>query len=646
MARKNLRQTTALKTTLRLGLVAAVTATAGLVALLIIVFNITREEEGRAQSSMTFKQATVFQDTTKILRGSINQKVIGLVVETNGKGTPVKISSMTFTARGTSLPVENNIENARLWYTGNDPSFSLQQNVGATVAQVTDKPIVFSASQTLLPGKNYFWLSFDVKPEASAGPGTVDATCQEIRIGAISYLPIISDPMGKRFVQANVPYYSMGNYAVNKVNSWNSRRDGSGMPPRQMSESRNSYFIQAGHRMISSTGSSLQTLVVEKGGELRITSPLRLNTMMVACGGVVQMDTSIYDFFAFNEMQMENGAMYIHNNTGLFPGFTCNFDKSSSQVFFRYGSLTFRKEIEFGNLVLDAEESTVEDLGGKITRVKGDFEIRKTGSSPRGIVFTGNTALQIDGNFIQTGGIFSGSENGTASFTVGGDLILKGGKFTDVATSKSASALQLKIVGDLILLNGSFITDISKMSSILITGPGNSRWLQKPACQVRLGNMILSDRHSLQIKGDEFGEISKDRSFTVTQGAELYCEQVEIKGDGAFILEDKAVLGIGHAEGIYTHGDLGNIQTAKRLYHSGATYYYYTSSQPQQTGVFATYPRNNAVFRLIVNKTSPTQVLNLSQNLSVEDQCKVNLGDLRYNGFELKVSAGLPAGLN
>jgi hypothetical protein len=37
--------------------------------------------------------------------------------------------------------------------------------------------------------------------------------------------------------------------------------------------------------------------------------------------------------------------------------------------------------------------------------------------------------------------------------------------------------------------------------------------------------------------------------------------------------------------------------------------------------------------------------LQLSQDIFVEEQCKVNLGDLRQNGFELKLNAGASAGL-
>ncbi len=639
MARKNLRQQTALKTKLRLTFIATTAAISGLVVLLIVVFNLTKKEEGRAATSMTFKQATTFQDTSGVLRGSINQKVIGVVVETSGKGTPVKVNSFTFSAIGTSMPIEQNIENARLWYTGNDPDFSIQQIVGTTIPTLNDKPFVFSASQTLLPGKNFFWLTFDVLTNANSTPGTVDAICKEIRIGAISYLPVVGDPIGKRFVQSNIPFYSMGNFSLSKVNSWNSKRDGSGMPPRQMNEVRNSYFIQSGHRMISSTGSNLQTLVIEKGGELRITSPLRLNAMYVAFGGVVQMDTSINDFYSFNEFYMDNGAMYIHNSTGWFPGLKNRLSPNSTQLFFKYGSSTFRPEINFGNLVLDATDVSSLDLGGKIEQIQGDFEIRKTGTELSGIFFSGNNSLNIKGSFIQMGGLFFGATNGILTCSVAQDFIFKGGEFYDVKLekSKSKAGLKMNVKEDVILLNGIFTTDKSTTSEFILTGTGTSRWIQKPLCKAKLGNVTVANNHVLQIKGETFGDISKGHTFQISEGAELYCEKVVVKGEGEFVLENNAMLAIGHPEGIYSNGSKGNIQTEKRSFNSGATYYYYLNSNPQETGVFQTQPKQNVIGKLVVNKAGTSQVLNLSQNLVLESPCMVTLGDIRSNGFELKV---------
>lgn len=646
MAKKNLKQKTALRTTLRLTLVAAVSAVTGLVVLLIIVFNLTKDEEGRAASSMTFKQATTIQDTSSILRGSINQKVIGVVIETNGKGAPARMNSITFNAKGTSLPTEKFIENARLWYTGNDAEFNLQQTVGTTIARINEQSMVFSAGINLLPGKNYFWLTVDVKPDAACNPGSVDATCQEIRIGAIAYLPLVSNPIGKRFIQANVPYFSMGNYALNKVNSWNSKRDGSGTAPKNMQETRNSYFIQSGHRMISATGSNLQTLVIEKGGELKITSPLRLNAMYVACGGVLQMDTAINDYYAFNELYMDNGAMYIHNNTGKFPGLKSTLAPHSNQVFFNYSDQTFDGLTSFGNLIIDAMRAGDLDLGGRVSQVKGDFEIRRTGQGKKGVHFTGNHMLSVDGSFVMTGGNFSGASAGKLTLQIAKSLMLKGGVFNDAGNSNSGTGMNLNIGTDVLLLSGTFNTALSPNSSITFSGEGTTRWVQKAACTASLGNTLIGAGHALMIKGEKFAEVAKGRTLTVGESGELMCESVVIEGKGSFVLSNKATLGIGHTEGIYSEGDHGNIRTATRQYHSGATYYYYTDSQPQQTGVFTTYPKANSVFNLIVNKTQPTHVVNLSQNISVDSQCKVSLGDLRNNGFQLNVNRRLPADLN
>ena len=160
-------------------------------------------------------------------------------------------------------------------------------------------------------------------------------------------------------------------------------------------------------------------------------------------------------------------------------------------------------------------------------------------------------------------------------------------------------------------------------------------------CKVNLGNITVANTHVLQIKGEAFGDISKGYSFQISDGAELYCEKVVVKGEGEFVLENNAMLAIGHPEGIYSNGSKGNIQTAKRTFSSGATYYYYLNSHPQETGVFQTQPKQNVIGKLVVNKASTSQVLNLSQNLILESPCMVTLGDIRSNGFELKVKEAI-----
>lgn len=210
---------------------------------------------------------------------------------------------------------------------------------------------------------------------------------------------------------------------------------------------------------------------------------------------------------------------------------------------------------------------------------------------------------------------------------------------------EEGTSFQLMIERDAMLLGGVFKSDHNPNSQIRFSGKYQSRWIQKQECDVQLGDVQIDGGHSLVIKGSKMGSISKGRNLTVREGGELYCDQSVLTGEGGFVLDARSTLGIGHPDGIFSKGSKGNVQTERRSFHSEATYLYYTASHPQQTGVFTTQPRNNVVRRLLVNKAAPSHVLQLSQNIFVEEQCKVNLGDLRQNGFELRLNPGASAGL-
>ncbi len=643
--RKSIRQQTALKTTLRLTLIAASASIAGLVVLLIVVFNMMKEEEGHAETSLIFKNADVIQDTSNVLRGSINQNVIGVIVETSGKGNSVKVNSLLFNANGTSLPIEQNIENARLWFTANDNNFLPIQQVGSTVVKITDKDFEINCNQSLKPGKNYFWLTFDVKTEAAYAPGTVDATCQEIKMGAISYKPLISNPNGKRFTEPNIPYYSMGNFAVNNLSAWNSKRDGSGISPKQINATRNTYFVQAGHKMISNTALNLQSMYVEKGGELRITSPLRMNAMYVAFGGVIQQDITVTDYYCFNEFYMENGSNYIHNNTGYLPGLHCFFDAKSNQTFFQYGLATFPYTVKWGNVIIDASTPLDIDIQKYFSEVQGDLEIKKTGTSlgdnsQKGFFTAEEDTLHISGSLIISGGTFFGmrsDKHKTLHVEIGKDLIMKSGLLTDADSKKNVGCTSMIIKGDVLLMGGTVKFNNGSGSKMIFEGNGTSRWIQNPTCEVTLGNIEIHNQHDLVIKGEKLGDIGPKSILDVQAGGRLFCGTNKVTGSGDFLLQDNATLGIGHSEGIYSTGTKGNILTSGRIFHSGANYFYYTNSQPQITGVFNTRPEQNTVRRIILDKEQTSQTLALSQDFNVTDEVKINKGDIRESGHDLRL---------
>jgi hypothetical protein len=642
--RKSVRQETALKTTLRITIIAVAASITGLVVLLILIFNFMKEERGNAAQTMAFRSCTTIQDTSNVLRGAMNQKIIGVVVETAGTGNPAKLTSMQFTSNGTSMPIGQNIENARLWYTATDQEFMPIQQVGSTIDNFGDKPFEITCNQYLQTGKNYFWLTFDIKPDAAYAPGFIDATCNEIRIGAITYKPLISAPAGKRFTEPNVPYYSMGNFPANNVNGWNSRRDGSGVPPKQINASRNSYFIQAGHRIISSTGASLQTVVVEKGGELKITSPLRLNTMNIACGGIVQQDVTVTDYYCFNVFNMENGANYIHNNTGYFPGLVCNLKPHSNQVFYQYGEATFAYHNVWGNVMIDASTPLDIDIQKNFSNIQGDLEIHKTGNlasndKQNGIFCGGNDTLNIGGSLIISGGNFLGmrsKEFKTLNMMIGKNLVVKDGNLYDADFNSKGNTI-FNVQGDVVMTGGKVQLENGSGSCLNFSGNGETRWFQKSSANINLCSVTVSNGRVLTIKGDRLGDIGKKSLLDVQENSKLVCNEYAVTGQGNFLLQDNASIVIGSKQGISTEGDEGNIRTKGRIFHSGANYVYSTSSQPQITGNFTTRPEVNTIRKLIIEKESSSQKVTLSQNLKITEQVMINKGELIENGKELKL---------
>lgn len=638
MSRYSLRTGQRTKHRLRVIAIAVSAVSTVMFLILVVLFNLSEKEEGYATGIMAFRHVTVTQDSTPALRGSIHQKVLGVTVETFGKGTPIQLQRLVFRVLGPMSVNLKNIENARVWYTGKDPEFSPQEMIGSTIMSLDDEPLVFQTSQELLQGKNHFWLTFDVKGDALVPNAWIDASCLELVVGGIRQVPNVTSPDGRRWIQNNVPYYSMGNLSLNKVASWNSRRDGSGVHPRQLSETRNSFFIQSGHRMISSTGGNLQTLVVERGGELKITSPLRLNALHVAFGGKLQVDAVDTGAFMINDFTMENGATYFHNCPGELPAYRCDFVPGSYQVFFNYSEKTFNRLIEFGTVIIDAQNAEETVIHPEYLRVKGDLEFRKTGS---GWVSFASGETSVDGDLVLSGGSFRFGKEGNVQVEIGGDLKVFSGRMSDCHGSAHS---RLDVCGDVILLGGQIDLSHSGNSELNLCGPTLTRWIQRDSCRIILGNVTIMPKHVLVWKGSGIGPVSDNAEWRVESGAELHCGSAVLEGKGDFILDDLAVLGIGHSEGIYSFGKKGNIQTTGRQYHSGAIYRFDGLAQPQATGEFKTDPRQKTVRRLIVNKPSSAPVLHLSQDLIVDELCRVQSGDLRQNGFSLTLPDGRLAG--
>jgi hypothetical protein len=133
------------------------------------------------------------------------------------------------------------------------------------------------------------------------------------------------------------------------------------------------------------------------------------------------------------------------------------------------------------------------------------------------------------------------------------------------------------------------------------------------------------------------GDITAGHTLTVESNAAIMCGSAVIYGEGEFHLSDQSIIGIGHPQGIASKGQKGNVRTAERYYSSGATYVYYTQSQPQETGVFSTTPNDKTIRCLVLNKEKIGLALTLSSDLVISDKIQIQQGDLREGDYELKL---------
>lgn len=633
-----LRPVGRVKTATKLALSVAATTLAGLVTVLIIVFNVSKQEISMAESPMVFTTADVMQDTTTVLRGSINRQVLGLVIETSGTGSPIKLSSIAFSANGTSEPVSKNVANARLWYSGKEKNFNTSTQIGSTISEINSAVFEVNTNKVLNAGKNYFWLTFDVREDATVRNGTIDAECISLRIGTNNFLPMTSAPPGKKLIAVNAPYFSTGNLAVNEVTSWNSKRDGSGIAPSKTDDILNSYFVQSGHRMTSVKICKLPYVIIEKGALLTAFEPVYAKTLLVTDGGTYRQDFAKTDAYTVENFRLENNANYIHNNTGILPSQNCNFCPRSNECFFQYGPATFASFIKWGNILINSNSECNLEIKNNFREVGGDFEIRKTGLNSY-IYAATDDSLNVSGSIIMAGGLFEGAKHQThLTINIGNDLVIKSGNFIDGDGNKNAST-SLNIGGDVLLMNGIF--DFNKnpdgKSEINLTDTKEKTvyWMQKGG-SITLGNTTIMNGKEVILKSGKMGDIAAGRTICVKKGGKLMCGNSPVTGDGKFQLDENATLGIGSVNGINSIDLIGNILTKERYFDSGANYIYHTSSSPQSIGNFITTPVANTVKSITIKKENPADEVVLQNDMNVTDRVLISMGD--FNKGKNKVN--------
>ena len=606
-----------------------------------------------AATPMVYMASTTKQNISPVAIGDANQQIINIEIITNGALNPLSATSFSFNTAGTGGTVTNQVQNAKLFFTGTSPIFSASNQVGSTVSAPNGAFSINPSSiqGTLFNGTNYFWLSYDIKSTAVCGLNA-DAQCNSVTVGGAPYIPTVTAPAGGRQINCGVPYYSQGNLVMNNLSSWNSKRDGSGVTPTLFSAV-NDFYVQNGHSMTTSADFTMANLYIESGGYVTATNLLTMSNLRIYSYGIFEQIAVATSPNFIGNFWIDDFGTWIHNNTGWLPGINRYFTANSIQWFKQVGGGTFPVNTAWGNVIMDvATSGNFVINAGSIINVQGDWEWRKTGSNNWFGISPDNSPVNVAGNLIFSGGHLRGAYdlsapgNQTASITinVGGNLIMSSGLFEDyVRGDISSSSSTLNISGNVQITGGTwnYTRATGGLSQInIINGITSATWRQTG------GNITLSNTNiknspagkTLTLTGNKLGNISAGRILTVETGAKLMTGNYPVTGTGIFTMQDNATLGIGSVEGVNSNLSLaaGNIQTSGgRNYHSGGNYIYYEDKTPQILGLFTTAPAALTVRNLEIKKDAATQIARMSQNLSVSEVTKLTLGELSLNQFVL-----------
>jgi PKD repeat protein len=150
-------------------------------------------------TTQTFLNATSTRDNfSDIVKGSVDNVILGVEVNTNTNGVlnPLTASNFTFSTLGSTDPKD--ILKARLYYTGVGDAFDITTQVGSDVTS-PNGTFKINANIKLLPGKNYFWLVYDVGANAILA-NDLSARCNGVEVSNIDRTPLVTTPNGSRSI--------------------------------------------------------------------------------------------------------------------------------------------------------------------------------------------------------------------------------------------------------------------------------------------------------------------------------------------------------------------------------------------------------------------------------------------------------------
>lgn len=136
--------------------------------------------------------------------GSANNAILRVLIETQANGGPAYVNSFMASTYGGGNDTAN-IKISNVYFTAKDSNFFVgnlfaSKAFNSTYTSSNIGNYIVSGKQLIMPGKNYFWLSYSLKPSAIPGD-SLDASIDSISYDQQIYVLSNPSPPGLRYIK-------------------------------------------------------------------------------------------------------------------------------------------------------------------------------------------------------------------------------------------------------------------------------------------------------------------------------------------------------------------------------------------------------------------------------------------------------------
>ncbi|MCF8218966.1 MAG: T9SS type A sorting domain-containing protein [Bacteroidales bacterium] len=240
---------------------------------------------------MSFEDATAFHQGQDLYIDSTDNPVLRLEINTTGAQNPLEITEFTFSTSNSDNPAAD-ITQAQLFYTGSNTTFNTNQQYGNAVSGPNGN-FSFQSTLQLEPGKNVFWLTYDIAPSTSATPGNiVDALAESITIdGNTETIANPDSPNDNLIVE--VDFQWVGGHGKDPV-SWNNKKNWN---PEQVPSATDNVVIPDNvnymPEIYSGDQGNCNNMSIKQGAELTNNGTLNVNSSIQNNGTINQLPNAV-----------------------------------------------------------------------------------------------------------------------------------------------------------------------------------------------------------------------------------------------------------------------------------------------------------------------------------------------------------------